>query len=772
MAQAQLVTPPSSKASSSFSKFSPTSSESQTSPSKRGLFNKILRKRSTSSASKKSPLAFTSSASSNSTKVNSITNSERSANVPTSNGSNPRKVHRTGSVRSSRSSKQRSLSEPGIIDDDTASLFDDDADSEDDKDAPANYDSDSSFNSTLSLGHSISIGSIEKSRPAGTLDAPGYDSIYNEKVKFPTLETNNLDNVPTNVPRDEDAPWVGLTYEALIAPKYTRTSKRNKHSPKVLNNLFLAQELNPSEKLDKRSRSKTNEVESPSNGSVSDDETALASDSDSAEPSKDVEDPTLNGSEILVMEFSRDGMFLAAAGHDSNITIWKVISSPLGRLEYKNAERDNKNSSKKSKIRDEAVYTSAPVFHQKPIRVFKGHTNSILTLDWSKNNFLISGSMDRTAKLWHVDREECLKTFQHEDFVTTAKFHPTDDRFFLSGSLDNQARLWSILENNVAFNKNLGDDALITALAFTPDGKYCVVGGFNGSIFVLETKGLYVINRSEIKEKSIVHPFQNKNGNKITGVKIFENPHYKEVEGGDPLQRWTFLITTNDSKVRLVSSTSKKLVTRFKGLTNNSSAIVASMTDDYHYIISGSEDHWCYVWENNNSVINNKVKVAIRDLVTESRHHISDLSHKHKRYAKFIQDNKFVKKVLEDENAPYEFVSNENNSYTAFHAHHSKVNVAIFAPENTKKLLELSDDIIYDLVRRGNACKFKDSDKSGSKNCEKCAVDPRTSAAEDNELTNGHIIVTTDQYGLIRVFRQDSAYKIRKRFVEIYKQGE
>lgn len=108
--------------------------------------------------------------------------------------------------------------------------------------------------------------------------------------------------------------------------------------------------------------------------------------------------------------------------------------------------------------------------------------------------------MDKTVKLWHVDRDRCLQTFEHEDFVTSVKFHPLDDRFFLSGSLDNGVRLWSVLENSVSYSKNLGDEVLITALEFSPDGLHCFVGGFNGSLFILETKGLFEVFRVEIKE--------------------------------------------------------------------------------------------------------------------------------------------------------------------------------------------------------------------------------------------------------------------------------
>lgn len=561
--------------------------------------------------------------------------------------------------------------------------------------------------------------------------------------------------------------------------------------------------------------------------------------------------------EIFVMEFSRDGKYLATAGKDSMIRIWKVISSPLARLEYKSYEeshggsklnnksisRNNKsatdvsnrnscrnenlagnddntnanidinkdpcvkqlnnsfngNNSNNSHInnhndgininhinngsnnhqastsRNRRVFPYAPVFHQKPIRVFKGHTHNILSLDWSKNNFLISGSMDRTCKLWHVDRPDCLETFVHEDFVTSVKFHPTDDRFFLSGSLDNRLRLWSILEKNIAYSNDLGDNVLITAVSFTPDGLTCLAGGFNGSLFTLETNGLHILNRYEIKEKHFAKPFHNSNGDKITGIKVFPDLDATEDEDlqvrkskladvsiaseekkdnrgilkSDSIGKWNVLVTTNDSKVRLVNSHKKKLVTRFKGLTNNSSSIVATVSDDHKYIISGSEDHWCYVWENNNSIINNKLKSHLAELLVEGKHHLLDLHNKQRKYSKFLlkqthllKKNFSMQKFLAAD-VDYEYISNENSSYTSFHAHHTKVNAAMFAPQETVKLLELSDDVILDLVKRHN--EFSTTSTA--------TIDP------------GYIIITTDAQGLIKVFRQDSAILIRKKIL-------
>ncbi|KAK5276342.1 hypothetical protein LTR40_011748, partial [Exophiala xenobiotica] len=148
-------------------------------------------------------------------------------------------------------------------------------------------------------------------------------------------------------------------------------------------------------------------------------------------------------SAIWAMEFSKDGKYLAAAGQDKKLRVWEVIATPEDRdAEDKLAESDHDGDKMK---------LNAPVFKSKLAREYDGHTSSILDLSWSKNNFLLSSSMDKTVRLYHVSRAECLCAFKHNDFVTSIQFHPRDDRFFLAGSLDSKLRLWSIPDKNVAY---------------------------------------------------------------------------------------------------------------------------------------------------------------------------------------------------------------------------------------------------------------------------------------------------------------------------------
>ena len=49
----------------------------------------------------------------------------------------------------------------------------------------------------------------------------------------------------------------------------------------------------------------------------------------------------------------------------------------------------------------------------KPVRQYRGHKADVLDVAWSKSHqFLLSASMDRCVRLWHISRDDCLRVFR------------------------------------------------------------------------------------------------------------------------------------------------------------------------------------------------------------------------------------------------------------------------------------------------------------------------------------------------------------------------
>ncbi|OAQ78940.1 WD repeat containing protein 44 [Purpureocillium lilacinum] len=454
-------------------------------------------------------------------------------------------------------------------------------------------------------------------------------------------------------------------------PRYIRVKPHNKKG-RDFNHMFLAQEL---------LGSKHSSDEEPQGRA----------------PATAVGSKILKGGDaIWAAEFSVNGRYLAVAGKDQTVRVFSVISTPDERQAHEEEEE--------SQSKGDGEKLSAPVFQSKPTREFEGHTGEVLALSWSKNGFLLSSSMDKTVKLWHMSRQECLCTFKHNDLVTSIAFHPTDDRFFLAGSLDAQLRLWSIPDKAVAFSAQAHE--FITAVAFSPNGKTAICGLLSGLCLFYETEGLKPLFHIHVRSSR----GKNAKGSKITGIRTVKAADGSE--GGDV----KVLISSNDSRVRIYSLKTRMLEVKFRGLENQSSQIHARFSDDGKYVISGSEDRRAYIWS--------------------ASHPEAELKDKQ----------------------PYE----------CFDAHPEVVTTALMAPVKSKQLLSASGDPIYDLCNPPPVQLLSFEEKSasqtrlsetGSSELPPSSKKPEETPAyiERSKHMDGNIIVTTDRTGTIKVFRQDCA---------------
>lgn len=489
-------------------------------------------------------------------------------------------------------------------------------------------------------------------------------------------------------------------------PRYIRTKASNKRI-REFNRMFLAQELVGTRPPENHGEPSADEGKAPV-VSVS---VAGASDRKT----------TRTGGAIWATEFSKDGKYLATAGRDHVVRIWAVLSTPEERRAHEEDEILDGGAGER---------LSAPVFRDQPIMEFQGHTGEVLDLSWSKNNFLLSSSMDKTVRLWHLSRTECLCTFKHKDFVTRLAFHPRDDRFFLAGSLDTMLRLWSIPDSAVAFSVQLPD--LVTAVAFSPDGKVAIAGLLNGLCMFYETEGLKPSGQIHVRSSR----GKNAKGSKITGIQTMAVPPPNPLDTAGSAAgsvasadvgsgEVRVLITSNDSRIRIYNLRDKCLEVKLKGHENLYSQIAATFSDDGKHVICGSEDRKSFIW----SLTGGDALVQDKD------------------------------------KSPCEY----------FEAHGDVVTTALFAPTKTRMLLGQSGDPIYDLCNpppvvlqsleeAASAAASQDALTNDTHLTEPVYKRPEPSRAYIARSTHydGNIIVTTGDTGIIKVFRQDCAFAKRR----------
>ncbi|KAJ4980999.1 hypothetical protein NE237_031836 [Protea cynaroides] len=337
-----------------------------------------------------------------------------------------------------------------------------------------------------------------------------------------------------------------------------------------------------------------------------------------------------NGS-VWTIKFSFDGRYLASAGEDCIIHVWQVMeserkgdflmdkpedgilnpyftanSSPEPTLLSQSIDnhfekRRARISTGRKSMNLDHILVPETVFalSEKPICSFSGHLDDVLDLSWSKSQHLLSSSMDKTVRLWHMSSNTCLKIFSHSDYVTCIQFNPVDDRYFISGSLDAKVRIWSIPDRQVVDWNDLHE--MVTAASYTPDGQGALVGSYKGSCRIYNTSENKLLQKGQID-------LQNKK----------KKSHLKKITGFQfaPGSSSEILITSADSRIRVIEDV--VLVRKFKGFRNTSSQISASLTANGKYVVCASEDSHVYVWKHEGDSRPSRIKGVT---VTQSYEH-------------------------------------------------------------------------------------------------------------------------------------------------------
>ncbi|XP_041496401.1 WD repeat-containing protein 44 isoform X3 [Microtus oregoni] len=259
---------------------------------------------------------------------------------------------------------------------------------------------------------------------------------------------------------------------------------------------------------------------------------------------------------VWTMKFSHCGRLLASAGQDNIVRIWALKNafdyfnnmrmkyntegrvSPSPSQESLSSSKSDTDTGVCSGTDEDTDDKNAP-FRQRPFCKYKGHTADLLDLSWSK-----------------------------------------DDRYFLSGSLDGKLRLWNIPDKKVAlWNEVDGQTKLITAANFCQNGKYAVIGTYDGRCIFYDTEHLKYHTQIHVRSTR----GRNKVGRKITGIEPLPGEN-------------KILVTSNDSRIRLYDLRDLSLSMKYKGYVNSSSQIKASFSHDFTYLVSGSEDKYVYIW--------------------------------------------------------------------------------------------------------------------------------------------------------------------------------
>jgi len=171
--------------------------------------------------------------------------------------------------------------------------------------------------------------------------------------------------------------------------------------------------------------------------------------------------------------FSPDGQLVLTGSYDRSARLWNVAAGPHatvlrheGRITERATGFEPTTSTRADELRHSGMIT---------IAIFSPDGRSVLTGDW-----------DGTARFWDTaSGKPTGKPIQHSDPITAAAFHP-DGKTIVIGSGKHQfqggevidrgeARLWNVADR-VPSPYSINHQSVITALAFSPDGRTILTG--------------------------------------------------------------------------------------------------------------------------------------------------------------------------------------------------------------------------------------------------------------------------------------------------------
>ncbi len=113
-------------------------------------------------------------------------------------------------------------------------------------------------------------------------------------------------------------------------------------------------------------------------------------------------------------------------------------------------------------------------------KTLSGHSDSVWSVALSSDGkTLVSGSEDKTIKIWNIDTGQLIRTLNgHSDSVRSVALS-SDGQIIASGSGDKTLKLWNLETGVRTFSQHSGP---VWSVAFSPDGQTLVSGSEDNTI--------------------------------------------------------------------------------------------------------------------------------------------------------------------------------------------------------------------------------------------------------------------------------------------------
>ncbi|AZL53363.1 hypothetical protein EI285_01765 [Aliarcobacter skirrowii] len=207
----------------------------------------------------------------------------------------------------------------------------------------------------------------------------------------------------------------------------------------------------------------------------------------------------------------------------------------------------------------------------KLLKTFTGHKNIVNSIAISSDNrYIVSGSADDTVRLWDFKSGKLLKTLNGHSNSVDSVVISSDSKYIVSGSLDKTVKLWDVNSGKLLKTLN-GHSNWVDSVAISSDNRYIISGGWD------KTVKLWDVNSGKLLKTLNGH------SDIVLSVAISSDNRY--------------IVSGGDKTVKLWDVNSGKLLKTLSGHSKGVNSVAIS--SDNRYIVSGSSDKTVKLWDVN-----------------------------------------------------------------------------------------------------------------------------------------------------------------------------
>ena len=236
-----------------------------------------------------------------------------------------------------------------------------------------------------------------------------------------------------------------------------------------------------------------------------------------------------------------------------------------------------------------------------------GHIGGVEAIAFSPNGkYVLTGSIDHTAKLWDLKGHE-IQTFSgHTQAVNSVAFSP-DGKFVFTGSRDSTAILWDLYGKVI--QTFTGHKKLIESVAFSPNGKQVLTGGRDDKAILWDLDG-EIIQKFKGHDKDINSVAFSPDGKQVLtsskdstailwdldgNILQTYRGHKGKVKYAEFSPDGKRILTSSDDNTAMLWSLDGKMLQAFVGHPDQVNMAVFS--PDGKFVLTGSHDLTAKLWD-------------------------------------------------------------------------------------------------------------------------------------------------------------------------------